>query len=363
MMSPFYAADPIERTRIAHSDLPRPGLCDYTVLDVPHSRDKTYDPASYSFLQRGGNLTKYMLSIDLNNDVLLFQSSVNQFLLGNIAHVVRRTIQLHGFGFHGEVDWLNVSSFGPNVIRDGAKRLNLLYQGLTSVMKAVGVNESDVANYFMARLFNLASSTRSYKALLEGLNTTSGDDLRFVILLTVTSERALVVQPSSSYDPLCTVSSNEPTMKDAVDLIATLERPSFTFALAVSLRWDLFTQVKVNRVAKRKISVVLAKSHHALRYGEHCQSLFGQHSSRVVVYAGDGGCAFAKIGLTDLATFETSTSLEYKMVHAHRHLNSITAGLHHMGWMAYNVTGGLAIPQCGGSAHRLEKMREILRSR
>lgn len=361
MMSPHYGADIIERAKIANSDQPSPALCDYVVLDIPHAPDGTYDRAAYSFLKHRGNLSKYMLTVDLNNVVLVSPKDINTPLLTLTALEIRRTVQLYGFGFYGDVEWLNASSYSPNIVRNNARYLQFFYEGFTEVITALGVHESEVANFFAFRPFNLASRAPSYQGLLEGLNSIPSVELRFVILLTITSERALVVQPSSSWDWLCTVSANEPTIKDAVELIATIRQPAFTFIMAVSLRWDLFSGLKITRVATRKLNVILGTAHRVFRYEEECSSVFRRSSGRGgVLYAGDGGCAFAKVGISDLATFETRGTLEHKMTHAYQYLNQLTKGSHRMGWLAYNATGGLAPQECDGIEHRLKKMREIV---
>lgn len=229
----------------------------------------------------------------------------------------------------------------------------------TEVMTGLGIAKSEVANFFAFRPLHLASRSRSYRAILEGLNTISTGYLRFVMLLTITSTTTPFVQPSSAWDKLCLASGFEPTIEGAVDIISKIKSPVFSFALTISLRWDFFTNVKLASLASEQLSKVRSSNHYVLFFEEEC----GRHYAKTnptVVYGGGGGCAFVKVGARDVASFDTQGTIEYKMRSAYQRLNQSGTSLPSVGWLVYNVTGGLSPYTCNGQLNRLEKMRAII---
>lgn len=156
------------------------------------------------------------------------------------------------------------------------------------------------------------------------------------------------------------MSRADASIKEAVDAIAGVKSPVVTFAVTVSLRWDYFADVDVSRLGRKKLNNVYSIRHRALRYEGECHKVYRRGSTPTIVYVGNGGCAFAEVGNIDAASFETAETLEYKMMNAISYLAQITKGQHMMGWLVYNVTGGLAPQQCNGSMHRLMKIREIM---
>ncbi|KAL3224981.1 hypothetical protein MRX96_026169 [Rhipicephalus microplus] len=149
--------------------------------------------------------------------------------------------------------------------------------------------------------------------------------------------------------------------EEAIDSIAGVKSPVVTFAVTVSLRWDVFADVDVSLLRGKKLNNVQSTGHRTVPFESECHKVFKPGPNKPkVMYAGKGGCAFAQISNTDVASFETAQTLELKMTNAINYSSRITKGRLVMGWFVYNVTGGLSPNECNGSAHRLRKMRDII---
>ncbi|XP_065280544.1 uncharacterized protein [Dermacentor albipictus] len=305
MMSPNYVTSPSEKSNIINSSMPEPGLCDYIVLDIPQTPDGKFESDGYEFLKRPTSTSKYMFSMNFR---LVSSSStfLDKATLTDSGREILQSLPLRGFGFLGGVLQPNASSFSRATLANYALVLKFFYARFTEVLRGLGVPKGEVVNFFAFKPANLASSAPFYEGLLEGLKDIPGDHLHLVILLTITTEKGLLVQPSSAWDNHCLASDSEPTIECG----------------------NLHAGITVDRIMT-----------------------FG------------GGCQFVQYAPMDVATFETLETLQPKMSLAHFTLDVSTASGHTVGWLVYNVTGGLAPPLCGGSQHRLKKIREMIDTR
>ncbi|XP_070377066.1 uncharacterized protein [Dermacentor albipictus] len=242
MTSPNYVTSPAEKSSIINSAMPEPGLCDYIVLDIPQTPDGMFKSDGYEFLEGRGGTSKYMFIMNYS----LVSSSSTHFdkaTLTDTGREILQTVPLHGFGFLGGVLQLIASSFSRGTLANYALSLKHFYALFTEVLRGLGVPKGEVVNFFAFKPVTLASIAPFYEGLLEGLNNIPGDHLHLVMLLTITTETDLLVQPSSSWDKHCLASDSEPTIKDAVELIAKVRSPVFTFALTLSLWFDIFEEM------------------------------------------------------------------------------------------------------------------------
>ncbi|XP_049513267.1 uncharacterized protein LOC125940765 [Dermacentor silvarum] len=360
MVSPQYQTDPIEKEKIVNSLVPSPGVCDYIMFDIPQEADGKYNRAAYEQLGRYATVSKCMFSVNVYDTVVSsLTTTLDKTTLTDTARDILQTVPLYGFGILGEVSLLNASVYSRAILTINAGILNSVYERFTEVMTGLGIGKSEVANFFAFRPRYLAILPQSYQGLLEGLNTISNGYLRFVMLLTITSQTSSFVQPSSAWNRLCLASGDEPTIEGAVDLISKIKSPVFTFALTISLRWDLFTGVKLTHLASEQLGNVTSSTHRSLRYEEECSWHFTQ-SDPAITYAGGGGCAFTEITTKDVASFDTEATIQYKMRNAYQRLNQSGTSLLYVGWLVYDVTGGLEPFTCYGPMQRLEKIREII---
>ncbi|XP_065280540.1 uncharacterized protein [Dermacentor albipictus] len=362
MMSPNYVTSPSEKSNIINSSMPEPGLCDYIVLDIPQTPDGKFESDGYEFLKRPTSTSKYMFSMNFR---LVSSSStfLDKATLTDSGREILQSLPLRGFGFLGGVLQPNASSFSRATLANYALVLKFFYARFTEVLRGLGVPKGEVVNFFAFKPANLASSAPFYEGLLEGLKDIPGDHLHLVILLTITTEKGLLVQPSSAWDNHCLASDSEPTIVDAVELIAKVKSPVFTFALTLSLRFDIFEDVMVTKLGGITVlKKVTSTAHRSLSYAHECGNLHaGITVDRIMTFG--GGCQFVQYAPMDVATFETLETLQPKMSLAHFTLDVSTASGHTVGWLVYNVTGGLAPPLCGGSQHRLKKIREMIDTR
>ncbi|XP_070396712.1 uncharacterized protein [Dermacentor albipictus] len=365
MTSPNHVTSPAEKSSIINSAMPEPGLCDYIVLDIPQTPDGKYKRDGYAFLKVHGSTTKYMFSVNYPSDELL--TSLHTFLgkatLTDTGREILQTVPLRGFGFLSEVARLTASSSSRDSLANYAGDLRFYYERFTEVLRGLGVAKGEVINFFAFKPVKLASRPGPYEGLLEYLNNMPGDNLHLVMILTITTEKGRLVQPSSSWDKHCLASDSEPTIKDAVELIAKVKSPVFTFALTLSLRFDTFEGVMVARLGTTELQTVLSTARRSLGYANECGNLHAGIAVHRITNAAVGECAFALYRTMSVATFETSESVEEKVRLAYETLDLLKATDHTVGWLVYNVTGGLAPASCGGSQHRLKKIREIIDTR
>ncbi|KAH8031430.1 hypothetical protein HPB51_017202 [Rhipicephalus microplus] len=229
LMSALYGADPAERRIISGSIMPRSGLCDYFVLDIPVSPDGSYQRNGYSYLPRQGQ--KYLFSVNLNNRQM-FPSKTTIYKPGfdKEARIVQRYILLYGFGIFSDVPWLDATAIDRDILRMNALGLKPFYE------------------------------------------------------------------------------------EEAIDSIAGVKSPVVTFAMTVSLRWDVFADVDVSLLRGKKLNNVQSTGHRTLPFETECHKVFKPGPNKPkVMYAGKGGCAFAQISNTDVASFETAQTLELKL--------------------------------------------------
>ncbi|XP_070396708.1 uncharacterized protein [Dermacentor albipictus] len=359
MTSPNHVTTRAEKQKIIIGVPPEPGLCDYIVLDIPQTPDGKYKSDGYEFLERHGRTSKYMFIMNYS----LVSSSSTHFdkaTLTDTGREILQTVPLHGFGFLGGVLQLIASSFSRGTLANYALALKHFYALFTEVLTGLDVPKGEVVNFFAFKPVTLASIAPFYEGLLQDLNNIAGDNLHLVMLLTITTETGLHVQPSSSWDKHCLASDSEPTIKDAVELIAKVRSPVFTFALTLSLRFDIFEDVMVTSLGTTELKAIDSTAHRSLRYVDECGKLHAGIAFHRITNVAVGECAFAQYTPMDVATFETSETIEEKMTLAYEALNLLKATGHTVGWLVFNVTGGLAPPLCGGSQHRLKKIREII---
>ncbi|XP_065280536.1 uncharacterized protein [Dermacentor albipictus] len=359
MMSPNYVTSPSEKSNIINSSMPEPGLCDYIVLDIPQTPDGKFESDGYDFLKRPTSTSKYMFSMNFR---LVSSSStfLDKATLTDTGREILQSLPLRGFGFLGGVLQLNASSFSRATLANYALVLKFFYARFTEVLRGLGIPKGEVINFFAFKPVNLASSAPFYEGLLEGLNDIPGDHLHLVILLTITTEKGLPVQPSSSWDNHCLASDSDPTIKDAVELIAKAKSPVFTFALTLSLRLDIFEDVMVTSLGTTELKDVPSTDHRSLGYEGECYNLRARTTVRWITTAAVGGCLFVQYSPRRIATYETAETIQGKMTLAYETLDLLKATSHTVGWLVYNVTGGLTPELCGGSQHRLKKIREII---
>ncbi|XP_049513837.1 uncharacterized protein LOC125941006 [Dermacentor silvarum] len=213
MMSPLYLTDNYEKGKVVNSLVPYPQMCDYILFDIPQEADGKYDRTAYEHLGQYATLSKYMFSVNVYDTVVSsLTTTLDKTTLTDTARDILQTVPLRGFGILGEVSHLNASAYSPDILTNHAGILNFVYARFTEVMTGLGIAKSEVANFFAFRPLHLASRSRSYRAILEGLNTISTGYLRFVMLLTITSTTTPFVQPSSAWDKLCLASGFEPTI-------------------------------------------------------------------------------------------------------------------------------------------------------
>ncbi|KAL1479526.1 hypothetical protein MTO96_051762 [Rhipicephalus appendiculatus] len=343
VMSPEYVDEIAMKIRIDNSIFPLPGLCDYIMVDIPQEDDGKYKPSAYAFLQRHGVFNKARMT--------------------ETGRDIRQTVRLHGFGFLNKWSRLNPTSYIPSELRYNGRILKLIFARFTEVMTGLGVPRREVANFYNLRMPYLSSKQRAFVGILEGLNIIPREELRFVFLLTITSQSVRPVLPSSAWDRRCLPPTNDTTIEEAVNLIAKLKPRVFTFALTLTLRWDLFKDTALANLGTDKLNKVISSEHKALRFEEECLSAFvgGQYIGSRITIPPDGGCEFGQVGTTDVASFETQSTIEYKMTMAYLRLKQLMPGAEKsVGWLAFNVTGGLAPEACDGTQHRLKKMREVI---
>ncbi|XP_070396707.1 uncharacterized protein [Dermacentor albipictus] len=277
--------------------------------------------------------------------------------------ILQTLLPMRGFGFLGEVSPLNPSGSTRGSLADYTRWLKFCYARFTEVLRGLGIARDEVINFFAFKPLNLAWRAPSYERLLEGLNTIPGDHLHLVMLLTITNETSLLVQPSSSWDKHCLSSNSDPTIKEAVELIAKVKSPVFTFALTLSLRFDIFEDVMVTSLGTTDLDNAYGTDHRSVSYESECIKLHAGIPFHRITNVAVGECAFAQYTPMDVATFETSESVEEKMRLAYETLDLLKATSHTVGWLVYNVTRGLAPELCGGRQHRLKKIREIIDTR
>ncbi|XP_065280568.2 uncharacterized protein [Dermacentor albipictus] len=283
--------------------------------------------------------------------------------LSDTGREILQILPLRGFGFLGEVSQRNPFASIRGSLANYAQSLTFFYARFTEVLRGLGVAKGEVINFLAFKPVNLASRAASYERLLESLNNIPSDHLHLVMLLTITTETDLLVQPSSSWDKHCLASDSEPTIKEAVELIAKVKSPVFTFALTLSLRFDIFEDVMVTSLGTTELKAIGSTDHRSVGYEGECYKLHAGIPFHRITNVAVGECAFAQYKPMEIATFETSESVEEKMTLAYDTLDLLKATSHTVGWLVYNVTGGLSPPLCGGSQHRLRKIREIIDTR
>ncbi|XP_075543632.1 uncharacterized protein LOC142578103 [Dermacentor variabilis] len=190
-----------------------------------------------------------------------------------------------------------------------------------------------------------------------------------VIIMSTTDVKSLQPQPSTAWNVHCLYYYTEPTLEDAVNLIAAVTAPLNRFALTLSLRMDVYRKTDLSNIYQTFPDQTLANARsdeHVLRnFDTECWRSVYQHdrTGYYFTYFSEGYCNFASYSgprLEGVASFETSRSIEDKMTRSKMFFQQLgILSTHIVGWLAHDVTFNLAREQCGGKANRLLKMREL----
>ncbi|KAL1414952.1 hypothetical protein MTO96_007089 [Rhipicephalus appendiculatus] len=80
-----------------------------------------------------------------------------------------------------------------------------------------------------------------------------------------------------------------------------------------------------------------------------------------IVYINQDTCAFAPGGnFSTLLSFETPNTIRRKMIETYRSMTYSRTATHVVGWTVYNVTAGLAPPECLGYHNRITEIRKVI---
>ncbi|XP_077497658.1 uncharacterized protein LOC144108258 [Amblyomma americanum] len=312
---------------------------------------------SYAFLRIRTTGNKYLFPISLPGGNLIVSPVNSQTFLRSASHI-RSTLPLHGFGILDELAIL--STITKTGVSFWWVHLRRLYERFVFAMTSAGVHRKDVVNFFAFKPFRLTTRWDVYEEVLAFLKRTP---VHLVIIVTVTSEDNPLVQPSSAWSTSCLPHSNETSMKEAVRLLSRVPQPTFNFTLTLSLRMDLFEGVGVPLVGNN-LSYIPCHAHRSFRYAEQCHAQVYGHdpNGSTIQYVAGGGCAFAKggVGANDVVSFETPTTVAYKMRRAYHALGYAKTVTHIVGWSLFNFSGGLAPPDCNSGRDRINSILKVL---
>ncbi|KAH7975693.1 hypothetical protein HPB52_004581 [Rhipicephalus sanguineus] len=308
LLSPLYGGNISDQFYLLSQTVPRHGLCDFVVLDLPLWPNGTYPPDSYDFLPNGTGY-KFLFTINvIDGHLVLTQIVLNT---PNFKNSVRRIRKLQGlplYGF-GILNDLRIPTSAA-LAKESADPL----RALTNALRTEGVSSSEVRNFIAFRPSSYTLRRDIYQALLNVINSIR--TIRLVFLLTLTLESTKYALPSSAWDQSCQPLTNEVKMMDVVDLIASVWAPKVNFTLTVSLRFDTFTHLRIADLGHGDVDLMLSYDH-ASGYYE-------------------------------------------RMVAAYRHLGYSRTREYIIGWSVFNVSQGLAPQQCNGTDNRINQIREVL---
>ncbi|KAL1469459.1 hypothetical protein MTO96_025067 [Rhipicephalus appendiculatus] len=325
--------------------VPKPGVCDFVVLELPFWPNGTYPPGSYDFLPNGTGY-KFLFTINvIQGDLAVTNMALNSPNFKNSLRTIRKqqNVPLYGFGILGD---LRIPTTVAGA-RASLTPLRATYQLLTAALRAEGVLSSEISNFVAFRPSHFVRRRDIYQALVEGFNGIIYISLVFI--LTVTAESTKYALPSSGWSQSCKPLPDEVRMEDAVDLIVKVSLPRVTFTVTVSLRFDTFTHLRIRDLGHGDVNLMQSYDHSTGYYERECEDFF-QHdpNGTSAVYFGGGGCMFAPKHGT------------HSMVAVYHRLGYVHTSLYVIGWSVFNVTQGLAPQQCNGTDNRINAIRKVL---
>ncbi|XP_070393176.1 uncharacterized protein [Dermacentor albipictus] len=360
LMSPSYFRSGTLRNAVDGQEVPSSTLCDYILLDLPLAANGRFETDSYIFLTRIHSKHRLLFHVDID----LYGVATGSFLVNSTQFVDSvQSLQssltwskLHGLGVLKGLPTL----LSPQLQHSWRAYLEAIYSRFFKILRDTGVDHGKIKNFFA---FNPGHFTHfTFTKHLSALNSIR--HLNLVIILTITNERLTQVYPSSAWDNRCLPQSNEPRMIDVVSAITNTPNPRVEFAMTLSMRLDIFTNVSLAKVQGDSLQQISCRSHKAGWFFDQCENqLFGRVTTGAsIYYIGGSGCAFAEGNDTSkqVISFETPLTIRHKMVETYRKIGYDLTDKYVISWVVYNMTYGLAPAVCNGEHNRILEIRKII---